>query len=94
MRNASLQPCDEGGPDGSSWNDRVCCPKDHPEARCLFLWNNGTTANKEEEEKEVVEVKEELEEETSSVHFFLEQLVGDQGWRECVEVKNPIIENF
>ena len=25
---------------------------------------------------------------TDSLHFFLEQLVGDEGWRECVEVFN------
>ena len=82
MRNASLQPCDGGGqPARNSWNDKVSCPKDHSEARCLFLWNQ------EEKEKGVAQVKEDLEEETSSVHFFLEQLVGDEGWRECVKVK-------
>ena len=87
MKEASLQPCDEGAPAGICWNDdRVSCPKEHQEARCLFLWNNGMTAKVKEEEKEEVQVKEE-EEETSSVHFFLEQLVGDDGWRECVEVE-------
>ena len=86
MKEAILQPCDEGAPAGICWNDdRVSCPKEHQEARCLFLWNNGMTAKVKEEEKEEVQVKE--EEETSSVHFFLEQLVGDDGWRECVEVE-------
>ena len=95
MNSASLHPCDEGGFSGNSWNDdRVNCPKEHQEARCLFLWNNGVTAKVTEAEKEdeEVQVKEDSEE-TSSVHFFLEQLVSDEGWRECVEVKilSPII---
>ena len=88
-RSTSLEPCDEG-PAGNSWNERVSCPKEHPEEKCLFLWNNGVTRNKEEKEEEV-EMKEEIEE-TNSVHFFLEQLVGDQGWRECVEVKNAFFD--
>ena len=89
QKNTSLEPCDEG-PAGNSWNERVSCPKEHPEEKCLFLWNNGVTGNKEEKEEEV-EMKEEMEE-TNSVHFFLEQLVGDQGWRECVEVKNAFFD--
>ena len=48
----------------------------------------------EEEDGDEEEKKEEEEEErrgrlgsrSDSLHFFLEQLVDDEGWRECVEV--------
>ena len=43
-----------------------------------------------EEEKEKVEKEEEMKSRrgsrSESLHFFLEQLVDEQGWRECVEV--------
>ena len=50
--------------------------------------------NDEEEDGDEEEKKEEEEEErrgrlgsrSDSLHFFLEQLVDDEGWRECVEV--------
>ena len=32
-----------------------------------------------------------VKEEVASVHFFLEQLVGEEGWRECVEVTTVTI---
>ena len=57
---------------------------------------NRTLDDEDEEEKkdEGVDEKKEEEEEmrkrrgskSDSLHFFLEQLVGDEGWRECVEV--------
>ena len=70
---------------GNVCNDRVdSCPEDEEH---LLLWSNTATENKEEKE---VESKEEAEE-TTSVHFFLEQLVGEEGWRKCVEVRNLLI---
>ena len=43
-----------------------------------------------EEEKDKVEGEEEMKSRrgsrSESLHFFLEQLVDEQGWRECVEV--------
>ena len=60
------------------------------------LGQKGGEENKEVEERGegdkvgemlgLVEEEEDVKEEVASVHFFLEQLVGEEGWRECVEV--------
>ena len=46
----------------------------------------GVEGDKVEEMLGLVEEEEDVKEEVASVHFFLEQLVGEEGWRECVEV--------
>ena len=82
---STIQKSYDEGPFGNVCNDRVdTCPEDEEH---LLLWSNTATENKEEKE---VESKEDAEE-TTSVHFFLEQLVGEEGWRKCVEVRNLLI---
>ena len=50
--------------------------------------------DKVEEMLGLVEEEEDVKEEVASVHFFLEQLVGEEGWRECVEVTLAITSEF
>ena len=44
----------------------------------------------EEEKKEEEKRRGRRGSRSDSLHFFLEQLVGDEGWRECVEVTNVV----
>ena len=90
-----LRDCDDGEETSLDFQERA--------KRRQFSDDGDRTlddGDEDEEEKEEEEEKKEEEEEmrnrrgsrSDSLHFFLEQLVGDEGWRECVEV--PILEKI
>ena len=81
-----LRDCDDGEQEGAK---RRHCSDDGD--RTLVDEEDEDEEDEDEDEEKKKEEEERRERRGSrsdSLHFFLEQLVGDEGWRECVEVPN------